>query len=264
MAPPYPSPLLSLACAVLLLPGAALPTKLTLRTHSYLLPPTLRTEALVAFIAVCDVLASACVLYFASFILRFLAFKVLYPLVRPLYRTGMAFAQRYAGANGGVTAGLAAPSSSAAASASSSLRKPFHAPHAGSLTLGGPLNTPKLGAAHPNARPITRSSIWFADGNIVLVARRTAFRVHRGQLARHSDVFRDLFMVPQPPPRGEGLHRRAGEESWDGEGTIDGCAAVELHDAPADVTCLLKALYDGLCVFLPSPLMQDVADLSPP
>ncbi|KAG0698779.1 hypothetical protein DFH29DRAFT_990994 [Suillus ampliporus] len=45
---------------------------------------------------------------------------------------------------------------------------------------------------------LIRSDIWFADGNIVLIADSAAFKVHHGQLERHSEVFRDLFSVPQP------------------------------------------------------------------
>jgi hypothetical protein len=45
---------------------------------------------------------------------------------------------------------------------------------------------------------VVHSSIWFADGNIILVAAGSAaFKVHRGQLERHSEVFYDLFSVPQ-------------------------------------------------------------------
>ncbi|CCM06578.1 uncharacterized protein FIBRA_08856 [Fibroporia radiculosa] len=39
---------------------------------------------------------------------------------------------------------------------------------------------------------------WFEDGNIVLGVETTAFRVHRSLLSRSSDVFRDMFDIPQP------------------------------------------------------------------
>ncbi|KZS99877.1 uncharacterized protein LAESUDRAFT_667425 [Laetiporus sulphureus 93-53] len=77
---------------------------------------------------------------------------------------------------------------------------------------------------------LTRSDFWFSDGNIVLVAHHAAFKVHRGQLERHSDMFKDLFSIPQPQH----------------QDTIDGCPWVELHDSPSDVLHLLGALYDGL------------------
>lgn len=77
---------------------------------------------------------------------------------------------------------------------------------------------------------LVKSDFWFADGNIVLIAASTAFKVHRGQLERHSEVFQDLFSIPQPEV----------------QDLFDGCPWVEVHDAPDDVLYLLMALYDGL------------------
>jgi hypothetical protein len=78
---------------------------------------------------------------------------------------------------------------------------------------------------------LVRSSIWFDDGNIILVAAGSAaFKVHRGQLERHSEVFHDLFSIPQPKE----------------QVLLDGCFFVDLHDCPSDVFYLLTALYDGL------------------
>lgn len=77
---------------------------------------------------------------------------------------------------------------------------------------------------------LVRSDIWFEDGNVILVAGNIAFKVHRGQLSRHSDIFRDLFSIPQPQ----------------GQPLFEDCLMVELHDSPSDLTFLLKALYDGL------------------
>ncbi|KAI0085843.1 hypothetical protein BDY19DRAFT_996503 [Irpex rosettiformis] len=74
------------------------------------------------------------------------------------------------------------------------------------------------------------SDFWFADGNVVLVSGKSGFKVHRGQLERHSEVFRDLFSIPQPPV----------------QALVEGCPWVELYDHPADIACLLTALYDGL------------------
>ena len=85
-----------------------------------------------------------------------------------------------------------------------------------------------------NLQGFTTTDFWFADGNIVLLAGDVAFKVHRGQLVRHSDVFHDMFSLPQPA------------EGEAGQGLVDGCQWVELHDDPADVLHLLRALYDGL------------------
>ena len=68
--------------------------------------------------------------------------------------------------------------------------------------------------------------LWFDDGNIVLLARDTAFRVYRGLLTRHSVIFRDLFQMAQP----------ANAE------TMESCPVVHLSDSPDDLRYLLRAL----------------------
>ncbi len=81
----------------------------------------------------------------------------------------------------------------------------------------------------PHSR-LVRSDFWFPDGNVVIVAGSAAFKVHRGQLERHSEVFSYLFSIPQPMEQDR----------------IDGCSSVELQDCPSDVFYFLSALYDGL------------------
>ncbi|TFK47038.1 hypothetical protein OE88DRAFT_850946 [Heliocybe sulcata] len=76
----------------------------------------------------------------------------------------------------------------------------------------------------------TRTDLWLSDGNIMLIAGSTRFKVHRSQLERHSEVFRDMFALPQPSC----------------QETVDGCLPVVLYDSPADLFFLLRALYDGL------------------
>ncbi|PCH43091.1 hypothetical protein WOLCODRAFT_164232 [Wolfiporia cocos MD-104 SS10] len=39
--------------------------------------------------------------------------------------------------------------------------------------------------------------LWLPDGNVVLVARGYAFKVHQSILSRHSEFFEMLFTVPQ-------------------------------------------------------------------
>ncbi|EGN97666.1 hypothetical protein SERLA73DRAFT_57744 [Serpula lacrymans var. lacrymans S7.3] len=92
----------------------------------------------------------------------------------------------------------------------------------------------------PGLSNFIRSDFWFQDGNIVLIAGSAAFKVHRGQLERHSDVFRDLFSVPQPAV----------------QNLVDGCPCVEIYDCPSDVHHLLVALYDGL-YFQQKPTVTD-------
>lgn len=85
-----------------------------------------------------------------------------------------------------------------------------------------------LESSSSNAGP-ERGEIWLDDGNIILIAQETAFRVHRSVLSRNSDVFRDILTVPQPA---------------DAE-MLDGLPVVRLSDSKRDVVHLLRALYDG-------------------
>ncbi|KAF7969599.1 hypothetical protein HWV62_14510 [Athelia sp. TMB] len=85
-----------------------------------------------------------------------------------------------------------------------------------------------------NSLDITRSDIWFEDGNIVLQAESTQFKVYRGMLSRHSSVFRDMLTVPQPPTHQDDL--------------VEGCVVVELSDSSEDLTHVFKALCDRECV----------------
>ena len=77
---------------------------------------------------------------------------------------------------------------------------------------------------------ITRSDIWFDDGNLVLQAENTQFKVHKSILAIHSHVFTDMFALPQP------------EDS----ATADGCHVVQVPDRATDWQSLLSLLYYNL------------------
>ena len=82
----------------------------------------------------------------------------------------------------------------------------------------------------PSAEPLlVRSKIWFKDGNIVLQAGGTQFKVYQGLLAESSPVFADMFSVPQPPVADAEL--------------VEGCAVVHLTDSVIDVTFVLEALF---------------------
>ena len=74
----------------------------------------------------------------------------------------------------------------------------------------------------------------FDDGSVVLRAKdpSTLFRVHRALMARHSEVFRHMFSMPQPEQQGE-------------TELIESCPVVDIHDSASDMTSLLRALYDG-------------------
>ena len=69
---------------------------------------------------------------------------------------------------------------------------------------------------------------------MLIAEQKFAFKVHRGVLARHSEVFADMFGVPQPM-----------DMKIDAE--LEGCHHVEMaHDTADDVYHFLKSLYDGL------------------
>ncbi|KAJ7629873.1 hypothetical protein B0H17DRAFT_1284054 [Mycena rosella] len=76
-------------------------------------------------------------------------------------------------------------------------------------------NTPAPKTALSN---VIRSDLWFSDGNIILIAASIAFKVHRGQLRRHSEVFDDVFNLPQPKD----------------QDLYDGCPWIEVYDCPSD------------------------------
>ena len=81
-----------------------------------------------------------------------------------------------------------------------------------------------------NEEQITRSSYWFADGNVVLKAENSLFRVHQSILSRHSQIFKDTFAMPQVPSQ-EDEH-------------IEGCPVVPLADTAEDVGNIISLLYD--------------------
>lgn len=68
---------------------------------------------------------------------------------------------------------------------------------------------------------------WFHDGSIVLRVENYLFRVHQTILSNHSEVFADLFAIPQPQV----------------QEVIEGCHVVELHDHIHDMQDLLNAIY---------------------
>lgn len=76
---------------------------------------------------------------------------------------------------------------------------------------------------------IHRSEIWFEDGNVILHAGDTQFRVHRGIIALHSRVFKGMFPIPRP----------------EGEPLVDGCPLVHVFDDPEDWRNLLDVMYNG-------------------
>ncbi|TFY53344.1 hypothetical protein EVJ58_g9505 [Rhodofomes roseus] len=93
---------------------------------------------------------------------------------------------------------------------------------------------PRLDSVFPTIQgPLTDvkhdEQLWYPDGNIILVAKGVGFRVYRGLLADRSEVFRDLFSVPQPPD----------------DETVDGCPIVHLSDTDIALREFLLVLLRG-------------------
>lgn len=70
---------------------------------------------------------------------------------------------------------------------------------------------------------------WFSDGSIVLCVDKMLFRVHQTILGKHSEVFEDLFTLPQPIKEEE---------------MVEGCRVVMMHDSKEEFGDLLNAIYD--------------------
>ncbi|KAI0051159.1 hypothetical protein FA95DRAFT_1485982 [Auriscalpium vulgare] len=79
-----------------------------------------------------------------------------------------------------------------------------------------------------------RGKPWFDDGNIILLAETDDsepagyFKVHRGILARQSEMFAAMFDIPQS----------------DDVETLDNCPVVRMYDVPTELANLITAIYD--------------------
>ncbi|TBU41577.1 hypothetical protein BD309DRAFT_868029 [Dichomitus squalens] len=86
--------------------------------------------------------------------------------------------------------------------------------------------------------PTRDPDFWFEDGNIVIIADETQFRVHRSILCRHSDVLADRL----------GFNDRRRDTSY------DSCAVVRILDSAKSFKGLLRLLYPG-----PSEILRQVS-----
>ena len=78
---------------------------------------------------------------------------------------------------------------------------------------------------HPN--------LWYEDGTVILIVEKTGFRVYRGLLAQHSEVFHDMLSLPQPTTAVS-------------DTLFEGCPVVRLTgDIAEEVAEVLKILHDG-------------------
>ena len=83
-----------------------------------------------------------------------------------------------------------------------------------------------------NKKRAIELGLWFDDGNIVIIAQYTPFKVHRGFLIQRSEVFRDMCSLPEVP-----------ESSETQVDMMDGVPIVDMSDHWEDVSDLLSALY---------------------
>ena len=61
---------------------------------------------------------------------------------------------------------------------------------------------PRVEGDEEPSTPVTytrEADLWYDDGDIVIQAETTQFRVSKGVLASFSDIFKDMFSIPQPP-----------------------------------------------------------------
>ncbi|KAJ7612151.1 hypothetical protein FB45DRAFT_843444 [Roridomyces roridus] len=95
-------------------------------------------------------------------------------------------------------------------------------------------------------QPLQRvDGLWFEDGNLVLQAENTQYRVYHGLLAASSPVFKDMMGLPRPP---------------DSE-LVEGCPFVQLHDSAAETTVFLRAIFYASS-FPPFPIQADFRTVS--
>ncbi|KAF7295915.1 hypothetical protein HMN09_01135500 [Mycena chlorophos] len=87
----------------------------------------------------------------------------------------------------------------------------------------------------PSAPPKRVQELWFPDGNIVLRAENSVYKVFQGILAARSPIFQDMLSVPQASSAGQAP-----------EDEFDGCPLVFMAgDSAAEMTCFLKAIFDS-------------------
>ena len=77
---------------------------------------------------------------------------------------------------------------------------------------------------------VRSSKFWFEDGNVVLQAERTQFRLHRSVLSMHCPIFRDMFAcsLPENGP------------------AVDGCPLIHFSETLEDVGNFVKILYRSI------------------
>jgi len=87
--------------------------------------------------------------------------------------------------------------------------------------------------SNPQEKAVPVDGLWFDDGNLILQAEKSLFKIYRGLLAHHSSVFRDMLAFP-PPAEGNAM--------------LEGYPIVTVYDSAKDMGYFLKAIFDSRCV----------------
>jgi len=90
---------------------------------------------------------------------------------------------------------------------------------------------------------------WFEDGNIIVVAQGVGFRVYKGILAMRSEIFRDMFSLPQPAPNPDSSRGESSE-----------CPTVHVTDTAAEIRLLLASHLMSAEFVNGSPTFDDIAN----
>lgn len=96
-------------------------------------------------------------------------------------------------------------------------------------------------ASSPGPTTEQHSSFWYAEGNVILRAQRTAktkcgtmFKVHKSYIAQRSSVFADMLVVAGPAP------------GDDVQELYEGVPVIDVQDPAEDWADLLSLLYGNL------------------
>ncbi|KAH9487462.1 hypothetical protein JR316_0001538 [Psilocybe cubensis] len=84
--------------------------------------------------------------------------------------------------------------------------------------------------------------LWFEDGNLILKAENSLFKIYSGLLAARSSVFRDMLAFPPPA---------------EGNATVSGCPIVTVYDSAKDMGYFLRAVFDT-SYFEPPPVQSEL------
>ncbi|KZP20321.1 hypothetical protein FIBSPDRAFT_541550 [Athelia psychrophila] len=105
--------------------------------------------------------------------------------------------------------------------------------------------------------PVVQGTPWFNDGNIIIHAESTRFKVYGGILASKSEIFGDMMSLPTP----ESTAITSSELS------TGGCPVVHVTDSTEDWRHVLEAIFNRMYTFtvdatsLPFPVIRSLLRL---